>query len=178
MLSEGTNGRVPRSRRPRPNAVAPSESADPVRPPAPVRARMRRDAPGEITAVLEQVVRDWPRQPAHSDCFHARLLQYAPYPVPKSRTMTPRQLAGQLIAWDRFRALRLGRWLRRPDTSAMRAAVEALTPLPLREDIELLVAALSLAAENQWERRRATAVLVWLGLSTVVCLAVLAVNGR
>lgn len=171
MLSDGVNGRVPRSRRPRANAVAPSAPVEPVR-----TGRMRRDAPGQITAVLEQLVRDWPRQPAHSDCFHARLLQYAPYPVPKSRTMTPRQLAGLLIASDRFRALRLGRWLRRPDISAMRAAVEALSPLPLREDIELLVAALSLAAENQWERRRATAILIWLVLSTVICLAVLAVD--
>ena len=171
MLSYGTNGRVPRSRTPRPNAVASSAPADPAR-----TTRMTRDAPGEITAVLEQLVRDWPRQPAHSDCFHARLLQYAPYPVPKSRSMTSRQLAGQLIASDRFRALGLGRRLRRPDRSAMRAAVEALSPLPLREDIELLVAALSLAAENQWERRRATAVLIWLVLSTVICLAVLAVN--
>ncbi|WP_157436246.1 hypothetical protein [Actinospica robiniae] len=121
-------------------------------------------------------MRDWPRQPAHSDCFHARLLQYAPYPVPKSRSLTPRQLAGQLIASDRFRALRLGRWLRRPDRPAMRAAVEAISPLPLREDIELLVTALSLAAENQWERRRATAVLIFVVLSTVVCFAVLAAN--
>ena len=81
-----------------------------------------------------------------------------------------------MLASDRFRALRLGHRLRRPDKSAMRAAVEALSPPPLREDIELLVAALSLAAENRWERRRATAVLVWLLLSILVCLAVLAVN--
>lgn len=154
MLSFETNGRVPRSRTSRSDTGSPG-----------VR--------GEITAVLEQVVRDWPRQPAHSDCFHARLLQYAPYPVPRSLALTPRQLAGQLLASDRFRALGLGRRLRRPDRPTLRAAVEALSPLPLREDMELLFAALCLAAENQWERRRATAVLVWLALSTLVCLAVL-----
>jgi hypothetical protein len=160
-MSYATNGRVPRSRSSSPVVTSP--------PPADLA---RPAAGGAITAVLEQVVRDWPRQPDYPDCFHTRVLQYAPYPVPKACTVTPRQLAGQLLASDRFRALKLGRWLRRPDTPAMRAAVEALSPLPLREDIELLVSALTLAAENLQERRRALAVLVWLALSTLACLAV------
>ena len=167
-MSYGTNGRAPRSR-----------AASPVLiPPPPGRARPAAGAArGEVTAVLEQVVRDWPRQPEQLDCFHTRILQYAPYPVPKACTTTPRQLAGQLLASDRFRALRLGRGLRGPDGPGLRAAVEALTPLPLREDVELLIEAMTLAAENQQERRRAVAILIWLLLSTVVCLAVLVSRG-
>ncbi|MBR7834661.1 hypothetical protein KDL01_15410 [Actinospica durhamensis] len=169
MLSYGTNGRVPRPQPSHRITVPPNAPVGP--------ARSTRDTRGEITAVLEQVVRDWPRQPAHSECFHTRLLlQDAPYPIPKSCTVTPRQLAGQLLASDRFRALRLGGWLRRPDRPTMRAAVEALSPPPLREDVELLFSALALAAENQRERRRATAILVWLLLSALVSLAVVLVS--
>ena len=167
-MSYGTNGRVPRSR---------SSSPVLIPPPPADRTRPAAAADGEITAVLEHVVRDWPRQPEQLDCFHTRILQYAPYPVPKACTTTPRQLAGQLLASDRFRALKLGRWPRRPDGPALRAAVESLSPLPLREDVELLVEALTLAAENQQERRRAVAILIWLLLSTVVCLAVLVSRG-
>ena len=166
-MSYGMNGRVPRPRSATLTVTSPSTPVDRMRTSAAIR--------GQITAVLEQVVRDWPRQPDYPDSLHTRFLQYAPYPVPKACTTTPRQLALQLLAWDRFRALKLGRWLRRPDGAGMRAAVEALSPLPLREDIELLVEALTLATENQLERRRAMAVLVWLLLSTLASLTVLLV---
>jgi hypothetical protein len=69
---------------------------------------------------------------------------------------TPQDLAEDLIDNFEFRSLQLGTWLNKPDAQLITAAVEAITPPPYNEDIELLVEGLKLAAQAQrqdgWKR--------------------------
>jgi hypothetical protein len=129
----------------------------------------------QITAFLEQFVAEWPRQPQYPDYAAYQFApQHQPYPVPVSHGMTSKQVAEALLASTEFRALKLGTWLQRPDAQLITAAVEALSPPPLREDIELLVDALTLAATAQQEQGRLRAVLASIAASVLIGLGIYA----
>jgi hypothetical protein len=129
----------------------------------------------QLTEFLEQLVADWPRQPLYPDYATYQFApQYQPYPVPVSRGTTSRQVAESLLASAAFRALKLGTLLQSPDGQLIAAAVEALSPPLLREDIELLVDALTLAAASQQEQGRMRAVLTGIAASLVVGLGIAA----
>jgi hypothetical protein len=72
---------------------------------------------------------------------------------------TAAELAGQLLATAEFRALGLGTWLGTPDGEFFTAAVEAVSPPFYRQDEELIVEALKLAAKMQSGNRRAAGAL-------------------
>jgi hypothetical protein len=59
------------------------------------------------------------------------------------------QVANELLQIAEFRALRLGTWLGTVDGQVITEAVEAVAPPFYRQDIELLVSALTLAAKMQ-----------------------------
>lgn len=67
---------------------------------------------------------------------------------------TPRDVATSLLKETEFRALKLGTWLSTPDGELLAAAVEAIAPPPYRQDAELLVDALKLAAQLQQAEAR------------------------
>lgn len=103
-------------------------------------------AQDQITEFLENYISDWPRDPYGWRASYYRAGWSA---VPVSRSLTRELLARDLLASAEFRALQLGTWLNKPDGQVIIAAVEAITPPPYREDIELLVEALTLAATAQ-----------------------------
>ncbi len=71
-----------------------------------------------------------------------------PYTVPSTRP-TAEQLAHELLAMSEFRALQLGTWLNTTNGQVITEAVEMVSPPFYRQDIELLVEALQLAAQLQ-----------------------------
>ena len=129
--------------------------------------------PQQVTEFLvEHVVAGWPRQPLYP-AYPAYTLapQYQQYQPPVADGTSPQQLAEYLLASAEFRALRLGTWLQSPDGQLIAEAVEAISPPPLREDIELLVDALTLAAASQQGQSRARAVLAAIFTSVAAGLA-------
>src|SRR5258706_9148420 len=100
----------------------------------------------QITRFLDSYIASWPRSPfGWGEWYHgAGWIQ-----PPVASHTTPTELAQDLVANAEFRALQLGTWLNRPDTELITAAVEAITPPPYREDIELITEALKLAARAQ-----------------------------
>lgn len=100
----------------------------------------------QITRFLDGYIAGWPRSPYWPGPWYHAAGWIQP-PV-ASRT-TPAELAQDLVANAEFRALQLGTWLNRPDAELITAAVEAITPPPYREDIELITEALKLAARTQ-----------------------------
>jgi hypothetical protein len=102
-------------------------------------------APQEaITEFLDGYTAHWPRVAAWPYYNPA----YWQQPLMAHQT-TPEAIAEELIANAQFRALQLGTWLNRPDVELITAAVQAITPPPYGQDIELLVEALKLAAQAQ-----------------------------
>lgn len=92
----------------------------------------------QITAYLENFTGQWPKY------GHAWYLQQT-----AASTYTAAQIADMLLADTEFRALKLGTWLSTPSGEFIAAAVTALAPPPYQQDIDLLVAALQLAAHKQ-----------------------------
>lgn len=128
----------------------------------PPRARptpIGRAAPTQLTEFLEIHLREhqWPREGPRT----------TPVPPLVAQHYTPDQLAAQLFADPRFRALQLGSWLRTPDGKLITEAIAALDPQPFRQDIELLTAAIAVAAQLQQkdgrERALAAGVLLAVG---------------
>jgi len=78
---------------------------------------------------------------------------------PPTRAVSAAELAGQLLATAEFRALGLGSWLGTPDGEFFTAAVEAVSPPFYRQDEELLVEALKLAAKMQSGNQKAARAL-------------------
>jgi hypothetical protein len=78
---------------------------------------------------------------------------------------TSQEIAAHLFANAEFRSLQLGTWLNTPNGQLITAAVEALTPPPYREDIQLLVEAVSLAAKMQQDAGRERAIAAGLVLA-------------
>jgi hypothetical protein len=100
----------------------------------------------QIAQFLDSYISDWPRSPYWPGAWYPGAAWIQP-PV-ASRT-TSAELARDLLANAEFRALQLGTWLNKPDAELITAAVGAIAPPPYREDIELLVDALKLAAQAQ-----------------------------
>jgi hypothetical protein len=105
---------------------------------------------------------DWPRHEPFPYHYNA--------PPAMATVHTPESLAGQLFADAQFQALKLGTFLNTPDGQLLAEAVGMLTPLRYQQDIELLVAALQLAADRQHQAARDTVVkgvLVALGIGAL-----------
>jgi len=75
------------------------------------------------------------------------------------------ELAGQLLTTAEYRALGLGSWLGTPDGEFFTAAVEAVSPPFYRQDEELMVDALKLAAKMQSGNQRAAGALALAALA-------------
>jgi hypothetical protein len=103
-------------------------------------------APEQVTQFLDGYICRWPRDPHWQ---WARYYNIGWTATPVARSTTPEAIALDLIANAEFRALQLGTWLNRPDGQLITTAVEAITPPPYQEDIELLTEALQLAAKAQ-----------------------------
>lgn len=104
-------------------------------------------APREhVTQFLDSYISHWPRDPRWP---WAAYYGTGWVTAPAASCTTPGELARDLLANAEFRALQLGTWLNKPDGELITAAVEAITPPPYREDIELLTEALKLAAQAQ-----------------------------
>lgn len=126
----------------------------------------------QLTEYLEELVTGWPRRPTFNE--HPFMLHSQPVPVPVAAKTSPQELAEQMLASTEFRVLKLGTWLQTPDGQLITAAVEALSPPPLREDVELLVTALTLAAKAQQGQGRVRAATTGIVASVAVGLAVAA----
>jgi hypothetical protein len=107
-----------------------------------------------LTLYLDAYTATWPR----SWNRHP----FRPNAQPVAQRHSAEEIAGQLYADANFRALQLGTWLNTPDGELLAAAVEALTPPPYQQDIELLVEALQLAAKMQQRDARGNAVAAGL----------------
>jgi hypothetical protein len=86
------------------------------------------------------------------------------------------ELAQELLADGEFQALRLGGWLGTPETELFARAVEMASPPFYRADVELLVAALRLAAKLQ-QRDARLAGRVAIGAIALVVLLGFAGSG-
>jgi hypothetical protein len=64
------------------------------------------------------------------------------------------QVADALLADAEFRALRLGTWLNTPSGEGVAAAAMVLMAAPLKQDIDLLIEGLQLAAQRQQAEAR------------------------
>ena len=83
---------------------------------------------------------------------------------------THEQLAKELLAIPEYRALQLGTWLGTTDGKIITEAVELVAPPFYREDIELLVDALKLAAQIQAQEGQDKAGKLALGAAGVAAL--------
>jgi hypothetical protein len=114
----------------------------------------------EITDFLERFAADWPRL---RELFPNNWTGLWPQMRLVSEQRSVEQIALNLFTNAEFRALQLGDWLNTPDGELLVAAAEAIAPSLYRQDIELLVAALKLAAKMQQDdgrKRAATAALL------------------
>jgi hypothetical protein len=119
-----------------------------------------------LTGYLTRYTADWPR--------HGFDRYYSAQPV--SAMHTAQQIAEELFADAEFKALKLGTFLNTPDGQLLASAVEAITPMPYRQDVALLIDALQLAAKMQQDAAREALVkgaMVAIGAAAVVAL----VNG-
>ena len=96
-----------------------------------------------ITAYLEKFTEQWPK---YGHAWYGQRTMASAYDAG--------QIAEALLADVGFRALRLGTWLNTPSGELLADAVTALTPQPFREDIDLLITALQLAAQRQQDEAR------------------------
>lgn len=87
---------------------------------------------------------------------------------------TAEEIARQWIELEEFRALKLGTWLNTPEGELVAQAVEMVLPPFYKQDAQLLVAALRLAADMQQRQQRFAG---GLALGAVAVLAVLALTG-
>ena len=86
---------------------------------------------------------------------------------------TPEELAHGLLANAEFRGLQLGTWLNTPDGQVIAEAVELVAPPFYRQDIELLVQALQLAAQLQRQGGQQRAkIFSLLGVAAVTAIGI------
>jgi hypothetical protein len=111
----------------------------------------------KITEFIDGYIADWPRVQVWPGQYYG--LTWGQPPM--AHQMTSQELAQDLAANAEFRALQLGTWLNRPDVELITAAAEAITPPPYRQDIEVLIEGMKLAAQLQrrdgWNRVAVTA---------------------
>lgn len=96
-----------------------------------------------ITAYLETFTAQWPRS---GRAWHGQQTIATVYEAG--------QIADILLADTGFRALRLGTWLNTPSGELLEAAVSELRPPPFKQDSDLLIEALQLAAQRQQAEAR------------------------
>ena len=116
----------------------------------------------QIAQFLDRYVTAWPRVHSWYDELQPWYLQPRP---------TAQQLAEELLQVAEFRALRLGTWLGTTDGQIITEAVGMVAPPFYRQDIELLVEALKLAASMQQSEGQDKAGKVALGAIGVAVLA-------
>lgn len=115
----------------------------------------------EITTFLAGYIEGWPR--VYYSTAYSLASRFRP---PLMADMhTAQEIAAHLFADAEFRSLQLGTWLNTPNGQLITAAVEAITPPPYREDIQLLVEAVTLAAKMQQDTGRQRAVAAGLVLA-------------
>jgi hypothetical protein len=90
---------------------------------------------------------------------------------------TPDQVAQELLAIPEFRALQLGTWLGTTKGEIIAEAVEMVAPPFYREDVELLVDGLKLAAQLQATEGQEKAGQVALGVICVAAVIALGLSG-
>jgi hypothetical protein len=90
---------------------------------------------------------------------------------------THQQVAHELLAIPEFRALQLGTWLGTTNGEIITEAVEMVTPPFYREDVELLVEALKLAARFQAQEGQGRAGKIALGAIGVAALFAIGMSG-
>ena len=117
----------------------------------------------------------WPRMPApYAWGNPAWLRHHYPYQQPRP---TSEQLAQELLAIPEYRALQLGTWLGTTNGEIITEAVELVTPPFYREDVELLVEALKLAAQLQAQEGQEKAEEIALGAIGVAALVAIGMSG-
>lgn len=129
-------------------------------------APMQQAKTERLSHYLAAFTEQWPR-PTSRPPFTFRVSP----PIALARTAE--QIAEELLGDAEFKALKLGTFLSTPDGQLLAAAVQALTPPPYREDIDLLLQALQLAAQRQHEAARETftkGVVVALGAGALAAL--------
>jgi hypothetical protein len=128
---------------------------------------MTHDQQRRLAAYLTTFIADWPREDFYS------AFPWGVTPSLASEQYTVREIADMLLGDVAFQALKLGTFLNTPDGKVLAGAVESLTPPPYREDLQLLVEALQVAANLQQEKAReavmkAVAVVVGVGVAAAV----------
>jgi hypothetical protein len=128
----------------------------------------------ELAQFLDQRI-VWPRVPmAHAWGNPAWLRHHYPYQQPRP---TREQLAQELLAIPEYRALQLGTWLGTTNGEIITEAVETVTPPFYREDVELLVEALKLAAQLQAQEGQGRAGKIALGAIGAAALFAIGMSG-
>jgi len=117
----------------------------------------------------------WPRVPTPNAWGNPAWLRHH-YPYQQQRP-TPEQLAQELLAIPEYRALQLGTWLGTTNGVIISEAVELVTPPFYREDVELLVDALRLAAQLQAQEGQGRAGKIALGAIGVAALVAIGMSG-
>jgi hypothetical protein len=115
----------------------------------------------EITAFLASYIEGWP--PVHYSTAYSLASRF--HPPLMADMHTAQEIAAHLFADAEFRSLQLGTWLSTPNGELITAAVEAITPPPYRQDIQLLVEAVTLAAKMQQDAGGERAVAAGLVLA-------------
>lgn len=104
--------------------------------------------------------------------------QYAPAHLHPYQRPTAEQLANELLAIPEFRALQLGTWLNTTQGEVIAEAVEMVAPPFYRQDVELLVEGLKLAAHLQAQEGQQKAGKVALGVVGAAALIALGIWGE
>jgi hypothetical protein len=105
----------------------------------------------------------------------AHFLAHA-YPYGRPRP-SYEDIARELLAIPEFRALQLGTWLGTTDGQVIAQAVELVAPPFYQQDIELLVAALKLAAQLQSQEGQDRAGKVALGILGATAVIAVGISG-
>jgi hypothetical protein len=83
------------------------------------------------------------------------------------------ELARELVTFAETQGLRLGTWTTTTDGEVVVRAVELALPYPYRQETQLFVAALQLAARMQQRRERSLVLAVATGLAAVLVVSAL-----
>lgn len=102
---------------------------------------------------------------------------HQPYLYPYQRP-TAEELAKEFLAIPEFRALQLGTWLGTTQGEVIAKAVEMVTPPFYRQDVELLVVGLKLAANLQATEGQDKAGKIALGVIGMAAFVALGIWGE
>ncbi len=118
----------------------------------------------------------WPRMTSefHAAIFYNRFEDFSE--VPQCRT-SAQEIAEEVLGIAEFRALQLGTWLGTEDGQMIAQAVEAVSPPFYRQDEELLVEALMMAAAMQQSEGKGKAGKVALGAIGVFTFVAIGLAG-